>query len=472
MDRNTLLRIVLIAGAILVIWKFVLPKVTGSGDAPPQHIEERYTDAPTFVPDEIDPPKEGSTAANAPAEGELCKVVGKRFDATLSTRGAAITHFNLRDDKYRGVDGFDMSTTPDQERWRSLRTLFRGLDAKDQVKYDRFDWKLEKLADDKGCKFTYEDELVKIVKTITASERPFELNVETTLTNLSDAPKRHEFSIEAFSYRTSKEMKGSLGRQSPFQTGVECAAAGDVTRKAKGDFKAGWLTVAGTDRYAAVNSHFFTQALVPEPGDGAVSDAPTCGILAQDWAVAGMAPDDDNAPTIFHAKLSYAPRAIDAHQSVTYKNIAFFGPKEREVLATAAGGKPKLQEVINLGFFTPVAKYLVMVLVFIHDHITGNWGLAIIAMTIALRTLLFPLTFKSIKTTINMRRLKPEVDKLNEKFKDDAQAKNLAMMELWKKHGVNPFGGCLPQVVQMPVWFAMYTTLQTAVDAMCHGDQE
>jgi YidC/Oxa1 family membrane protein insertase len=63
-----------------------------------------------------------------------------------------------------------------------------------------------------------------------------------------------------------------------------------------------------------------------------------------------------------------------------------------------------------------------------------------------------------------MRRLQPEVNALNEKFKDDAQAKNLAMMELWKKNGVNPFGGCLPQLVQMPVWFAMYTTLQTAVE--------
>lgn len=125
----------------------------------------------------------------------------------------------------------------------------------------------------------------------------------------------------------------------------------------------------------------------------------------------------------------------------------------------------KLNELLNLGFFAPVANVLVKILDFIHDHITfGNWGLAIIVMTICLRTLLFPLTYKSIKTTIAMRRLKPEVDALNEKFKDDAQAKNLAMMELWKKHGVNPFGGCLPQLIQMPVWFAMYTTLQTAVE--------
>ena len=63
-----------------------------------------------------------------------------------------------------------------------------------------------------------------------------------------------------------------------------------------------------------------------------------------------------------------------------------------------------------------------------------------------------------------MRRLKPEIDEINKKFEDDVQAKNLAMMELWKKHGVNPLGGCLPQLVQMPVWFAMYTTLQTAVE--------
>ena len=94
----------------------------------------------------------------------------------------------------------------------------------------------------------------------------------------------------------------------------------------------------------------------------------------------------------------------------------------------------------------------------------NNWGLAIILMTVCLRLLLFPLTLKSIKSTVAMRRLKPEVDALNERYKDDAQAKNLAMMELWKKNGINPIGGCLPQLVQMPVWFAMYTTLQTATE--------
>jgi YidC/Oxa1 family membrane protein insertase len=111
-----------------------------------------------------------------------------------------------------------------------------------------------------------------------------------------------------------------------------------------------------------------------------------------------------------------------------------------------------------------VAKVLVGFLVFLKDHATHNWGLAIILLTVVLRTLLFPLTWRSIKTMVGMRRLKPEIDIINKKFKDDMQAKNLAMMELYKKRGINPFGGCLPQLVQMPVWFAMYTTLQTAVE--------
>jgi len=63
-----------------------------------------------------------------------------------------------------------------------------------------------------------------------------------------------------------------------------------------------------------------------------------------------------------------------------------------------------------------------------------------------------------------MRRFKPELDEITRKFPDDAQARQMATMELWRKHGVNPLGGCLPQLVQMPVWFAMYTTLQTAVE--------
>ena len=463
MDRNSLLRVAAIAAALLLFWKFGMPLISGKQAEVQNLPAEAYINAPGFVPDVIDPAATPGEP-NKPAEGELCKIEGKRYEVTLSTRGAAVTHWNLEGGKYEGMD---LSTTPDIERWRSLRTIFRGNDGNTQLAFDRFSWKLDDH-DGKSCTFSYEDENVKIVKKLSASERPFELDIATTVTNLAKEPKKHQLSIGVFAFRKNADMKGSLGRQSPWETETACAGGGDVTRKNKDDFKSGWFAQPGADRYASVNSHFFTQAIMPMQAaagaPNAVTDLPRCELLTEDWLSPGQARDADDAPFVFHAKLVYPGKELGPSQSATYAQTAFFGPKEREVLAHA-GGNGRLKDVINLGFFRWVASYLVWFLVFLHDNVTfGNWGVAIILMTVCLRTALFPLTYKSIKTTIMMRKLKPEVDALNEKFKDDAQAKNLAMMELWKKHGVNPFGGCLPQLVQMPVWFAMYTTLRTAVE--------
>jgi YidC/Oxa1 family membrane protein insertase len=468
MDRNSILRVVVIAAAILLLWKFGLPLITGSNDKPQSAAltSETFVNGPGFVPDQnIDPPLEPGKP-NEPVENEICNVKGDRYEAVFSPRGAGLTHLFLKDAKYaEGALGMDLSTTPNVERWRNLRTTFRGKDANDQVKYDRMMWKMERR--DKACAFTYEDEDVRIAKTFSAGPRPFEIVVDTQVTNLASAPKKHQFTISLAAYHKNKDLKGSLGRVSPLQTTLECASGKDVVRKQKDDFKSGWFFGPQSDRYGAVNSHYFSQAMMVPAG----AEQPRCDLLSEEWFGEGQAHDADDAGNVFHSNLAYAPKELAPQASATYQQIAYFGPKERDTLAAAGGGSARLGDVINLAtpllpdaLFRPVAKFLVSVLIFIHDKITHNWGIAIILLTFGLRTLLFPLTLKSIKATIAMRKLKPEVDKLNEKFKDDPQAKNLAMMELWKKHGVNPIGGCLPQLVQMPVWLAMYATLQTAVE--------
>jgi len=433
----------------------------GGGDKTQGLPAETYVNAPGFAPDVIDVGPDGKRPA-PPAEGDLCTIKGNRFSAELSTRGAALKHFYLTDKQYAGTAAFDMSTT-ELERWRSLRTLFRAPGSDDQLKYDRVDWKLEKLGES-GCKFTYVDDGVAITKTITASARPFELDVDTQIKNLSDAPKKHRFAIETYAYRRNEEVKGNLGRVSAFQTDLQCARGKEVTRKSKEDFKnfreSGWFSQPLVDRYAAVSNYYFAQALVPEPGDKA-----ECRLLAEYWPAPGKAVDDDDSGAVYRAQLAYPARELAPQATAEYKEVAFFGPKDRNVLKHAAGGPAELGDLINLGFFSPVAKVLVSFLTWLHDHVTfGNWGLAIIAMTVCLRLALFPLTWKSIKTTVAMRRFKPELDEINKKFEGDPQAKQMATMELWRKHGVNPLGGCLPQLVQMPIWFAMYTTLQTAVE--------
>jgi YidC/Oxa1 family membrane protein insertase len=305
---------------------------------------------------------------------------------------------------------------------------------------------------DASCRFTYEDPTVRLVKTVSADGSPFELKVETTITNLTDAPKKHVTSVELFAYWKNKHTKGKLGRVSPFQTNLECARAGDVKRLNKGadDFKTGWFSEPMLDRYAAITNYYFSQALVPlEAAPGVGGDKPACELGDEQWFGPGEAPDDDDAGDVYKARLTYPRRTLGPNESATYRQIAYFGPKERDVLAVAAGGWPRLQDLINLGTFSFVAKFLVSVIRWIHTNITmGNWGL----------------TWKQIQSAVAMRRLKPEIDALNAKFKDDAQAKNLAMMELWRKHKVNPLGGCLPALVQMPIWFALYATLQTAVE--------
>jgi YidC/Oxa1 family membrane protein insertase len=474
MDRNSLLRTVFIALILLGGYWFFFGRKSSS--EPSQSLPpETYVNAPGFAPDTVDAPP-GQPAFPAPPEGQLCTIDGNRFQAVLSSRGAGLTHFYLTDPRYESpgapdVKDHDLSTTPDVERWRNLRTLFhdpsKPHSPDDQLKYDRFDWKTDQV-DATTCRFTYEDDSARIVKTVSADGKPFELKVETAITNLTDGPRKHAASIEAFAYHKNEDVKGKLGRVSPFQTDMECARDSKVKRLNKGadEFKTGWYGEPLDDRYAAVANYYFGQALVPlEAAPGVGGDKPACELQAEQWYGGNEKPDDDKAGDVYKARLTYPERTLGPNETATYRQIAYFGPKERDVLQTAAGGWPKLQDLINLGTFSFVAKFLVEIITWIHAHITfGNWGLAIIVLTLGLRIVLFPLTWKQIQSSVAMRRLKPEIDAINAKFKEDPQAKNLAMMELWRKHKVNPLGGCMPALVQLPIWWALYATLQTAVE--------
>src|SRR5438128_7560411 len=128
MDRNTVLRWILISGVLFVFWKWGMPMFSGKQDSlqASRLPAETFVNGPGFAPDPIDtaPPSNVVTPGGPPVE--MCKIKGNRFDAEMTSHGAGLTHFSLRDKQYAGTDGFDMSTTPDISRWHSLRTLFRG----------------------------------------------------------------------------------------------------------------------------------------------------------------------------------------------------------------------------------------------------------------------------------------------------------------------------------------------------------
>jgi YidC/Oxa1 family membrane protein insertase len=138
----------------------------------------------------------------------------------------------------------------------------------------------------------------------------------------------------------------------------------------------------------------------------------------------------------------------------------YFGPKDLDILKAQGG---RLEEVIDFGWFSAIAKPLLYTLKFFYKFI-HNYGVAIIIITIILKALFYPLTNKSYKSMKDMQKLQPKMEALKEKFKNDRDAMNKAVMELYKTHKVNPMGGCLPMVIQIPVFFALYKALMFSIE--------
>ncbi len=155
----------------------------------------------------------------------------------------------------------------------------------------------------------------------------------------------------------------------------------------------------------------------------------------------------------------------------------YTGPKALDVLrtvkATTPDGKPNgpsLEPLIDFGFWTIISKPLFIWLHWTYDHIVPNWGWAILMLTLIINLILMPLRVTSMKSSLKMQRIQPQVSAIREKYKkfkmgDPRQADmNKELSELYKAEGVNMFGGCLPMLIQLPLLFAFYQMLAKAVD--------
>jgi len=138
----------------------------------------------------------------------------------------------------------------------------------------------------------------------------------------------------------------------------------------------------------------------------------------------------------------------------------YAGPQEQARLDAAASG---LSLVVDYGLLTFIAAPLFWVLAWIHGYV-GNWGWAIILLTVLIKAIFYPLSAASYKSMAKLRVLTPKLLKLKETYADNRQRMNQEMMELYKKEKVNPLGGCLPILVQIPVFIALYWVLLAAVE--------
>ena len=161
-----------------------------------------------------------------------------------------------------------------------------------------------------------------------------------------------------------------------------------------------------------------------------------------------LLPDNDENPQAF----------IHGGDNITFSG--YMGPKTFKVLESL---NPELTDVIEYGFFTFIAKPMFLLLQYIYS-IIGNWGWTIVFVTILIKAVLFPLSYKGMVSMQKLKDLAPKMKEIQAKYKDDKQKQSMHMMELYKKHGANPMGGCLPLILQIPVFFAIYRVLLNAIE--------
>ncbi len=206
------------------------------------------------------------------------------------------------------------------------------------------------------------------------------------------------------------------------------------------EFKEGKKTVQGAFDWIAYEGTYFMTGIIP------LEKTNTVTMNAQDELV---------SIDVVSALDTLAPGT-----EKTYEYELFYGPKKLTLLKETGYN---LEKIINFGWFDVIAKPTLYLLNWLYS-IFGNYGIAIILVTVILKALFWPITQKGLKSMKNMQKLQPKMVKIKEKYKDDAARMNQEVMNLYKTYKVNPLGGCLPMVLQIPVFFALYKVLLQSIE--------
>ena len=158
--------------------------------------------------------------------------------------------------------------------------------------------------------------------------------------------------------------------------------------------------------------------------------------------------------------LTESPVVIPAGSQKQFQYTIFFGPKKLSILETVGNN---LDKIVNFGWFDILAKPMLSLLNFLYGYI-HNYGWAIILVTIIIKALFWPIAQKGMKSMKTMQKLQPKMAKLREKHADNKEALNKEMIQLYKTYKVNPVGGCLPMLLQIPVFFALYKVLLATIE--------
>lgn len=207
--------------------------------------------------------------------------------------------------------------------------------------------------------------------------------------------------------------------------------------------------------WAGVQNRYFLSVIIPQDWTPGVLEATASVVGKKDrlWGLFGQA--DEKGPQM---TVQMPSVTVEANSSKEYNSDFYFGPKDyQEFLALPY----HLDRSIEFGFFGALGKIARKVLETFYGW-TGNYGVAIILLTVCVQALMFPLTMMSLKSTAQMRKIAPEMKRLQEKYKGNQEALSRETLNLYRKYNVNPFSGCLPMLIQLPIFLALFNALRTS----------
>ncbi len=362
------------------------------------------------------------------------------YTAKISEKGAVFKSFVLK--KYRKTidpesPSFDM-INPDLSQG-TVRIGFAGNSLKG-IDDAMFSVNLEKDSvdiknNDKKISFLWTSPKgVVVEKTYLFSPQTYVISLDVTIKNGSNQTIKDNLTLSLLkNIPDSVSRYGFEGPSALINNKLEQIKIKKIKKK---DVYPGKLT------WIAVQDRYFMSAIMP---DEAVDATMQLGI------------NDDKILKNTYVQPEQVIQPNDQH---VFKYKLFFGPKSMTILKSV---DYDLIKAVHFGMFDVLAKPCVWIMNFIYDFIP-NYGVAIIILTILSKILLWPLGNKSYKSMAAMKKIQPLMAEIKEKYKDDKKKMNEEMMGLYKTYKVNPLGGCLPMVVQIPVFFALYRMLYEAIE--------
>ena len=386
-----------------------------------------------------------TTAAAAPV-GQRIKIQSDVISAEIDTVGAELSYVELLKhhdavDKTRNM--VLLENKPGERIYLAQTGLIGGDFPNHKTLFTRVPGPSTFEAGKDTLEVAFEAEAggVKLLKTYVFKRDSYLIEVRQQVTNLGTAPVTPELYDQIT--RDGTSPAGEARFMSTFTGPAFYSEASKYRKVAFSDIEKGKAEFPKTagDGWVALIQHYFVTAWVPKSGER-TNYARKVG---ENLYAVGM----------IESLGALAPGATTASNGKLY-----VGPQDQKVLEQIA---PGLDLVVDYGWLTMVAKPLFWLLQFFHS-LTGNWGWAIILLTITVKAAFYPLSATSYKSMAKMRAVTPRLKKIQEQHKDDRAKMNAALMELYKTEKINPLGGCLPILVQMPVFIALYWTLLAAVE--------